>query len=734
MSGQEGRGRSEPDAGAGPGPGAEPGVGAESGPGAEPTGAGNGFDVTIVFVVYRTPDFLGRALAALAAVPPGLRYEVRIEDNAPEDDASRLVSEEWAARGIAPLHYRKNERNLGLARALNQAIRDRKGRHVLNLNPDVEVSAGSIEALVRYLDANPDCGIVAPRLHYADGSLQDSCRTFYSLPIFLLRRTFLGKIFPDSNVIREHLMLDWDHADTRVVDWCIGGAVLVRGEAVEDVGAMDERFFLYFEDVDWCYRMHQRGWTVVYHPESRMIHHYQRSSAGWKPSRGLWIHLASTVRFYEKWSFLLYWVKQRSRFFRKVAFLSVDLVAVTLAFVLAYQTRKWAADLLIKPLFSFELYIRFFSFSVVVALGTFLGLGHYKRRFPASFLENFLPVLRALSWTAVLMMASTFLVSAHAFSRIVVVLFLPLSALLVTFGRTLLARGILSVKGRDVGLIRLGVLGPPEAVADVLARFETHGRFGMEPVPIPASPLGGPAVSVETVLRRIRNERVQEVLLFEEAGTHVATLLAALHGAGIPVRLVPRLAAVLPIRGEFEAFYGIPAIRLGASTTGRGVDPGKRGADVVFGLLWALLGAIPFLLLALGRWIRRRPVLEHVRVRGRSGQLLTFFRTTLGPRGGAWHELMRYYPSWPRLVAGDLSVVGIYPFPEEEWQRLDEGYRAAPPAAPPGVLGPWLPEPVDAALQATWNQRYPHEWSGAEDTRIVWNAMRGRGLVQGGRS
>jgi hypothetical protein len=95
---------------------------------------------------------------------------------------------------------------------------------------------------------------------------------------------------------------------------------------------------------------------------------------------------------------------------------------------------------------------------------------------------------------------------------------------------------------------------------------------------------------------------------------------------------------------------------------------------------------------------------------------------------------MRYYPSWPRLVAGDLSVVGIYPFPEEEWLRLDEGYRAAPPAALPGVLGPWLSGTPNAAQLAAWNQRYPHDWSGAEDTRIVWNTLRGRGLVQGGRS
>ncbi len=722
------------------------------------------FDVSIVFVVYRTPDFLERALDALARVAPKLSYEVFIEDNAPEDDRSERVAEAWAARGVAPLKYRKNVQNLGLARALNQSIAESDGRHVLNLNPDVEVSEGSIEALVEYLDENPDCGIVAPRLHYADGTLQDSCRTFYSLPIFLLRRTFLGKIFPDSRIIRDHLMLDWDHEDTRVVDWAIGGALLVRGEAIRDVGAMDERFFLYFEDVDWCYRMHQRGWKVVYHPASRMIHHYQRSSAGWKPSRGLFLHLASTVRFYEKWSFILYWFKRRSGFFRKVAFFTVDLVAVVLAFLIAYQARKLAADILVKPLFSLERYSRFLGFSVVAALGTFLGLGHYRRRFPTAFLDNFFPVLRALAWTSVLMMISTFLISARSFSRVVVILFLPLAAILVTLGRVLLARAIDSVKERDVGLLRVGILGSEAHVAEVMSRFERYGRFGMEPVPVPLE--AQKEQTPQALLRALRAERVREVLVFEESGAvsnagadvgsgsdsgsgsgsgsasgsgsvsgsgiDLPAVVAGLHGDGVPVRVVPRIRNVLPARGELEAFLGIPAIRLSGASQAAVADPAKRALDMVGALAYAVIGAIPFLVWALGRRLRGRPVLESAKLRGRAGQPLNLYLAAL-PQTGPGSALMRYYPSWGHIFAGQLSWVGIYPYTEEEWEQLDEGYRAAPPAAQPGVLGPWLGAP-DLRDIHDWNQRYPQDWSGASDARILFRALRGQGPVSGGGS
>ncbi|MCA9728821.1 MAG: glycosyltransferase family 2 protein, partial [Candidatus Eisenbacteria bacterium] len=336
---------------------------------------GTTVDVSIVIVVYRTPEFLERCLQSIAGANLALTSEVHVLDNAPLDERSREIC---AAAGAS---YRRNEKNLGFGRAVNQGIDAARGRYVLVLNPDVEVAPGSIETLVAYADAEPDAGLVAPRLHYPDGSLQLTCRTFYTLPIFILRRTFLGKLFPQARIIRQHLMLDWDHESSRDVDWCIGGALLARTSAIADVGKMDERFFLYFEDVDWCYRMHQRGWRVVYHPASRMIHHYQRASAGWKPSRGLWLHLASTVRFYEKWSFVLYWVKLRSTFLRRAAFFGVDLAMVVLAFVVAYALRYFAADLLTKPLFSFDRYSRFLAFAAVVAMGSFASLGHYRERF-----------------------------------------------------------------------------------------------------------------------------------------------------------------------------------------------------------------------------------------------------------------------------------------------------------------------------------------------------------------
>lgn len=525
-------------------------------------------DVSVVIVVYRTPQFLGRCLASLAQARPQVRWEVIVQDNAPLDRVSEMLVEDWKSEPEAPgrpvrVEYQRNEKNLGFARAVNQGIRMARGRFYLILNPDVEIGDRGLETLVEYLEREPSAGIVAPRLEYPNGELQLSCRTFYTFPVFLLRRTFLGRLFPDSRIIRRHLMLDWDHASTRDVDWCIGGCLMVRREAADDVGLMDERFFLYFEDVDWCYRMHQRNWQVVYHPEARVIHHYQRASAGWRPTRGLWLHLASTFRFYEKWSFILYWLKRRSRTLRRVAFLSSDLAAVAAAFVVAYGLRAAAGPIFDKPLFPFETYTRFLVFSCVVSLGSFVAFGLYRDRLPATFRANFPPVVRALAWTLALLLLSTLVFSIRTtHSRLVVLLFFPLAACLVTTGRVFLLRAVESVRGRDLNLRRVGILGPPLAVEDLARRIREGGRTGMEAVPLVLEQADTAESGAPDLLRRLRDERVQEVVLFEETPGDVGRVLSAVRRAGVRVLLVPALRNVWPTHGTLAEIFGLPAVEV----------------------------------------------------------------------------------------------------------------------------------------------------------------------------
>lgn len=679
-------------------------------------------DVSILIVVYRTPGYLKRALDSIEASRPGVSYEVIVIDNSPNVAGSREVAE-----GREQVQYVPNAKNVGFGRACNQAMRMAKGRFYFLLNPDMEVHPGSIEALMECMDDRPEAGIVAPRLHYGDTTLQESCRTFYTLPVFLLRRTFLGRLFPNSGIIREHLMLDWDHEDTREVDWCIGAALMVRRGAVEDVGMMDERFFMYFEDVDWCYRMQQRGWRVVYHPASRMTHHYQRASSGWKPSRGFLIHIGSTLRYYEKWSFVLYLLKRRSDALRNLTLFGSDLLMVVAAFLAAYSLRSLAGGIITdKPLFRLEQYSRFLFFTGFVAAASFIVTGLYRERRSPSFVENMIPVTRALAWTSILLMTSTFLFSVRIFSRTVVALFFPMAVLMVTWGRVLLLRAVRSVQQRDLNLKRLGILGPPGAVTTLMERFDSSGRYGFEPVILTSGEdrMQGP----EDWIRRLRLERVQEVLLFEDWQGDSAALIPALREEGWPVRMVPAMRSVYPRGGAITDFMGLPSIAMGGGPAPMAAGSGRRLGDLAAAVFIFFAWLVPFLIAAAWRGLRRRPVTGIVRLRGKGGQVLRLrLLAGAGPGRGFMRSVLDWYPSLGALTDGRVSLVGICPLTETEWDSTDENYRSRPPEAPVGMLGRWTSRPIDTAGLAAWNRSYPEHWSQAEDLRILFRVILGRG-------
>jgi len=671
-------------------------------------------DVSLVIVVYRTPDYLRRALEAIETARIACRYEVVVEDNAPLDEASAQL-----CAGRAQVVYERNAQNLGFGGGVNRGLARGRGRYYLILNPDVEVSAGGIEALVAFADENEDAGIIAPRLHNSDGTLQPSVRTFYTWPIFLLRRTFLGRFFPQARVLREHLMADWDHETTRDVDWCIGGAMLVRREAVEDVGPMDERFFLYFEDVDWCYRMHQRGWRVIYLPTARFVHHYQRASArGFWPKRSLWIHLGSLFRFYEKWSFLLYWLKLRAPLFRQFALALSDLAAVIAAFAAAYGMRGLAADLLTKPMFGFEHYARFLSFAAGMSLLFFALGGLYRGRIGASWIENVVPVTRAMTWTSAVLLASTFLFSDQTYSRVVVVLFFPTAILLVTTTRSFWLGALDQVRRRQINLHRIGLLGPPAAVEEALARFARYGRFGMEPVPILAP--GGREETGEPsrLVRRMRQERVQEVLVFEEWGGDLGALLRGLQAAGLPVRIVPAVRDLLPASTALSTLLGLPTLALGAGAGRLRRGLGQRVLECVTALAAAMVLTPPFLWLALGRQLRGRPVLERQTLRGPAGRVVQAVRLARQtPDGSVASAVIGVFPSLPLLLSGAAGWTGLAPTAPAT--SLASSDPTAPPDAWLGLLGPWLFIDMPQADRAAWNRRYVQTWSPSEDLRIL---------------
>lgn len=232
-----------------------------------------GVDVSVCIVNFNTVDELSSCIASLARGASSITLEVIVVDNASTDGSAQMVRTKYPwVKLIA------NERNVGFAAGCNQAMRHSRGRYIMLLNPDTIVHDGAIEELVKFMDEHPDVAIAGPKLLNTNGTLQYSCRAFPTLLTGLFRNTPLERLFPSIKPVRQYLLMDHSHNEPMEVDWVSGAAMLVRRRAIEMVGMLDEGYFMYCEDVDWCWRMRKAGFKVFYVPSAVITHAVGRSS------------------------------------------------------------------------------------------------------------------------------------------------------------------------------------------------------------------------------------------------------------------------------------------------------------------------------------------------------------------------------------------------------------------------------------------------------------------------
>ena len=229
-------------------------------------------ELSVIIVSWNTRDLLRRCLDALKQELSGIDAEVFLVDNASADGSAEMVRKEHSwVRLIA------NDTNRGFAAANNQAIHESQGTYILLLNPDTEVKPGSLQTLLKFLPERRQAGVVAPQLLNSDGSIQRSCREFPTFLNMLYELVGFSRLFPNIETFRKYKMLDWNHDDERQVDQPEGACLLIRRKVIEEVGTLDEGFFMLFEEVDWCYRVKKAGWQIWFTPKAKVVHHYGQS-------------------------------------------------------------------------------------------------------------------------------------------------------------------------------------------------------------------------------------------------------------------------------------------------------------------------------------------------------------------------------------------------------------------------------------------------------------------------
>lgn len=221
--------------------------------------------VTAVIVSYNCRDALQECLHKLTT--PSNAVPIIVVDNASTDGSADVV-----ATCFPTVELIKNAQNKGFAVACNQGIRACTTPFILLLNPDTLLERAELQKLQEFMGSQPDVGACGPRILNVDGTLQPSCRAFPTLGAVVCDELGLSRLFPHSRRLASYRLSGWEHDETSDVDQLMGSCLLLRRTALEHLGLLDERFFLYFEEVDLCWRMWQTGWRVLFIADATVTH------------------------------------------------------------------------------------------------------------------------------------------------------------------------------------------------------------------------------------------------------------------------------------------------------------------------------------------------------------------------------------------------------------------------------------------------------------------------------
>jgi GT2 family glycosyltransferase len=253
-------------------------------------------DLSIIIVNRNTKEYLLPCVKSIFDKREEISREVIVVDNASQDGSASEVKKTFPFVRLI-----KNERNLGFARASNQALRKASGRYILLLNPDTQVREGAIENLASFMESHAEVGVAGVQLLNGDGSKQNSIANFPSLTTELLNKSLLRRLFPKKFPGKEK-----NYPEPIEVDSMIGACMMVRRDVFDQVGLLDEEYFLFLEETDWCYRIKRAGWRIYYVPQAE-VYHFQGKSAEKEKKRARVEYFRSRYHFFKKNKGKLQW-------------------------------------------------------------------------------------------------------------------------------------------------------------------------------------------------------------------------------------------------------------------------------------------------------------------------------------------------------------------------------------------------------------------------------------------
>lgn len=591
--------------------------------------------LSVIIVNYNVREFLDHALTSIRKAMKGIRGEVIVVDNASDDGSVEMLR-----RRYPEVLRIVNSTNLGFAKANNLALRRARGKYLLLINPDTIVQEDTFRVMVRFFEDHPNVGLAGCKILNPDGTFQLACRRSFPTPwVAFTKIVGLSALFPGSKLFGRYNLTYLDPNESYEVDAVSGSFMMLRREVYEQVGGLDEDFFMYGEDLDWCYRIQQAGWKIYYVPQTQIIHYKGESTKrsdidelkAFYEAMELFVkkHLSSSflmsllIRF---GIFISSGVARIGQFLRPVRVAIVDVLFVDLALVIAEWL--WRGELFSFPAQSYPIV---YSIPALIVVACLNAAGVYTYRS--------MSISRTMGGVIVgyvIIAAVVAFFKEYAFSRAVILLsgalsflFLPGWRLMVRLRGTPTPAGRRSLFGR-----RTLIVGTDRAAREILRRLRSRVAGGYEVLgfidttrrrvgeDLAGLPILG---SSDNIGKVIEERRISDVIFSTQTLTY-SDILSVISRAGdraVNFHIVPSTLDVIIGKASVDSLDDLPLVPITYNIEKPLNRALKRIFDIVVSAI-LLLSVYPFV----------------------------YLKHTLGS------SRSRFILSLPSVLAGRLSLVG----------------------------------------------------------------------------
>ena len=626
-------------------------------------------ELSIIIVSYNVREFLEQALLSIHRAVKNISHEVFVVDNASSDGSADLI-----ARKFPAVRLIRNSTNLGFARANNMAVGQCRGEFICLINPDTIVQEDTFSVLLAFLRNHPQAGAAGCKILNPDGTLQLACRRSFPTPwVAFTKIVGLASLFPRSRLFGRYNLTYLDPEQPAEVEAISGSFMVIRREAQQQVGLLDEMFFMYGEDLDFCYRLNTSGWKIFYVPETQIIHFKGESSKKSYFEHRLIFYRAMRIyvrkhfhkgrQFFPSW-FLIFAIYLRTllsflnSMLRYLAMPLLDTVLMTMSLLVAIYIRFYPEE------FPWRAFLYVHLFYCLAWLISLMSIGSYSRaKLSAAKASS------AIAFGWLINSTFTYFFKNIAFSRAVVIYAGFLNLLLIPGWRFLfkrLARSRFHVLnrlfGHSVWSRRTVIVGDLQSLKKLVRRLKARidNSYDVTGVVVTDSDFYESSLEGIPVLGRleglreiIKRERVQEVIFSTDQLPYdkILSSIAASNGTSVSFKLVPSNLEVIIGKATTDYLDDIPFVDIEYKLHVNLFRLVKRVLDLVLAFVLILLSSPFFIWL---RWIRQFPLLQKS-ILGANGKnvYIPSFRDK-----DVAHPFLQKLPLLFSILRGDLSFVG----------------------------------------------------------------------------